>query len=185
MKAKKVKSLLLLATLTGVISLSMVGCSSTKGSEDKTETSSTTDATGGEVVEDVVLKVGDTWEVDGQWKLTINSVKATEERSEYADSQPSAVYVIDYTYENIGYEDDIMDGLYIELSSGQIVDSQGKMGYPYPGNITNYPAETPVGASCDAETTIGVDNPGNFKLTCIQYDGNDEKQKATFDITVE
>ena len=129
-------------------------------------------------------KIGDTWIVEGQWKLAINSVEETQERNEYSDYNPAAVYLITYTYENIGYEDDIMDGLYIDFYDG-IVDSTGKMGYSYPGDITLYPQETPVGASCEAQACIGVDNPGNFKINYSEYDSNYEKHTALFNIEVE
>ena len=64
-------------------------------------------------------------------------MEETKDRNEYSDKNPAAVYVVTYTYENIGYvdEDGIMDGLYVSLEDG-IVDSTGKMGYSYPGDVT-------------------------------------------------
>ena len=126
-------------------------------------------------------EIGETWVVEGQWKLTIDSVEETQDRNEFSDLQPAAVYIVTYTYENLGYEDDIMDGLYISIDD-TIVDSAGKMGYSYPGDISLYPQETPIGATCQGQTCIGVDNPGNFKVNVSEYDGNDEKQTATFNL---
>ena len=128
-------------------------------------------------------KIGETYVVDGQWKITVDSVEATDERNEYSDKKPNAVYVVTYTYENIGYESDYSDGLYIGLEDG-IIDSAGKMGYSYPGDVTLYPQETPIGASCEAQACIGVDNPGSFKINFTDYDGIGEKQSAVFEITV-
>lgn len=128
-------------------------------------------------------KIGETYVVEGQWKITVDSVEATDERNEYSDKKPNAVYVVTYTYENIGYESDYLDGLYIDLEDG-IIDSAGKMGYSYPGNVTLYPQETPIGASCEAQACIGVDNPGSFKINFTDYDGNGEKQSAVFEIAV-
>ena len=128
-------------------------------------------------------KIGETYVVEGQWKITVDSVEATDERNEYSDKKPNAVYVVTYTYENIGYESDYSDGLYIDLEDG-IIDSAGKMGYSYPGDVTLYPQETPIGASCEAQACIGVDNPGSFKINFTDYDGNGEKQSAVFEITV-
>lgn len=128
-------------------------------------------------------KIGETYVVEGQWKITVDSVEATDDRNEYSDKKPNAVYVVTYTYENIGYDDDYTDGLYIDLEDG-IVDSAGKMGYSYPGDVTLYPQETPIGASCEAQACIGVDNPGNFKINFSMYDGNTEKQSAVFEIEV-
>lgn len=124
-------------------------------------------------------KIGESWVVEGQWKLTVDSVEETQDRNQYSDKQPAAVYIITYTYENLGYENDFLDGLYFSLDDG-IVDNGGKMGYSYPGNIAIYPQQTPVGASCQGQTCIGVDNPGSFKINVSKYDGNHDNQSATF-----
>lgn len=130
-----------------------------------------------------VYRIGETWVVEGQWKVTVDSVEETSDRNEYSDKTPEAVYIVTYTYENLGYESDFMDGLYVNLEDG-IVDNAGKMGYSYPGDITLYPQETPVGAVCEAQACIGVDNPGSFQINFYQYDGNEEKQSAVFEIEV-
>lgn len=131
-------------------------------------------------------EIGDVWEVAGQWKVTINSVEEMSERNEYADTDPAAVYLINYTYENIGYEDEngIMNGLYIDFTDG-IVDASGSMGYPYPGDLAAYPQETPVGATCDAQSCIGVDNPGSFEIHFVTYDGTGTERSAVFSLSVE
>ena len=128
-------------------------------------------------------KIGETYVVEGQWKITVNYITATDDRNEYSDKNPAAVYLVTYTYENLGYNDDIINGLYISLDDG-IVDSAGKMGYSYPGDISMYPQETPVGASCQAQACIGVDNAGSFKINFYNYDGNGQKQSAVFEIDV-
>lgn len=127
-------------------------------------------------------KIGETWTVPGQWSLTINSVEETADRNEYEERQPGAVYIVSYTYENLGYEDEYMDGLFLNIEFGKIVDSSGKMGYAYPGNVTMYPNEAPVGAVCDAQACIGVENPGSFKIHFSNYDGTSTNQSAVFSI---
>lgn len=135
--------------------------------------------------EEVILKIGETWIVDGQWELTVNSVEETQDRNEFSEKEPAAVYIINYSYTNTGYEDEdgIMDGLYISMED-TIVDNAGVMGYSYPGNISQYPQETPIGATCNAQACIGVDNAGDFKITVITYDGESNKQTATFELSV-
>ena len=128
-------------------------------------------------------KIGESYVVEGQWKITVDSVETTDDRNEYSDKNPAAVYLVTYTYENLGYDDDIMNGLYISLDDG-IVDSTGKMGYSYPGDISMYPQETPFGASCQAQACIGVDNVGSFKINFYTYDSNSQKQSAVFEIDV-
>lgn len=129
-------------------------------------------------------KIGDTWTVPGQWSLTINSVEETSERNEFTDRNPAAVYIVTYTYENLGYESDFLDGLFISFDDG-IMDSTGKMGYPYPGNIVMHPQPTPVGGTCEAQACIGVDNAGDFKIHFSTFDGTSTKQKAVFSLSIE
>lgn len=130
------------------------------------------------------FRIGETWTVPGQWSVTITGVRESSERNEFADQNPAAVYFVSYTYTNLGYTDDIMDGLYISPDSS-IVDAAGYMGYSYPGDVTRYPQETPVGATCQAEVCIGVDHPGSFTLHFGTYDGNSIEQKANFRIDVQ
>lgn len=125
--------------------------------------------------------MGETWTVEGQWKLTIDSVEETTERNEYSELDPTTVYIVTFTSENLGYKDDYGSGLFLVLD-WQIVDSDGKMGYSYPGNLTMYPQEVPIGARCTGQVCIGVDNPGPFKLYVSNYDGNGEYQQAIMDV---
>ena len=60
-------------------------------------------------------KIGETWVVEGQWKLTVDSVEEVQERNEFSDKQPQAVYIVTYTYENLGYESEYSDGLYLSM----------------------------------------------------------------------
>lgn len=129
-------------------------------------------------------KIGETWTVPGQWSITVDSVEETAERNEYEERQPGAVYIVTYTYENLGYDDEFMGGLYINLDSGSIVDAAGKIGYSYPGDVDMYPQETPVGATCEAQSCIGVDNAGSFKIHFSNYDGTGTEQSAIFSIDV-
>ena len=125
---------------------------------------------------------GETWVVDGQWELTVTDITETSERNEFSDKNPATVYIVSYTYKNLGYVDanGFMNGLFLSIDSS-VVDSQGVMGYSYPVTVTDYPQETPVGATCNAQACIGVDNAGlPIKLNIQQYDGNSTSQTATF-----
>ena len=97
-----------------------------------------------------VFNLGQTWTVPGQWKITINYATEMSERNPYSDKNPAAVYLIDYTYENIGYTDDMMDGLFISLGIERVIDSNGYAGYDYPNSPTYFPQCIPVGAKCHA-----------------------------------
>lgn len=84
------------------------------------------------------LTIGETWKVDDQWTLTINSVKKTNDRSKYSkvDYDVADVYVIDYTYTNINYSVNDQDGLYFFFSM--------------------YTKDT-AGVTCEHYSLIGVD----------------------------
>lgn len=131
--------------------------------------------------------IGDTWTVDGQWSITVNSVESTDSRNEYSDKTPDAVYIISYTYENLGFEDItgyFADGYYFSFENESIIDSDGEMGYSYPGDITDFPQETPIGARCNAQSCIGVNHAGDITINVTERDGNDNKQTATFKLEV-
>lgn len=130
--------------------------------------------------------IGDTWSVDGQFKFTINSVEETSERQKSGDKSPDAVYIINYTYENLGYEGAVLDGLYMDPSAQSIVDSSGEVGYGYYLVGYNEPKQAPVGAHCNAQVSIGVNHKGNFKIYMEEYysngNGGFNKETAVFNI---
>lgn len=122
-------------------------------------------------------KIGETWTVENLFKITVDSVEETQERNEFSDKDPAAVYVVTYTYENLGMQDD----LYVSMEDS-IIDNDGKMGYSYPGDITLYPQAVPLGARCEAQACIGVDNPGDFKIRVTLYDNEFNEHKAMFSV---
>lgn len=132
--------------------------------------------------ENTVFHKGETWTVEGQWELTVTDIAETEDRNEFSDKNPAAVYIVSFVYKNVGYvdSDGVMNGLYFVMDDS-IVDSAGFMGYSYPGDVTDYPQETPVGASCKGQVCIGVDNAGlPITLNVELYDGNEVYRTATF-----
>lgn len=132
--------------------------------------------------ENTVFHKGETWTVEGQWELTVTDIAETEDRNEFSDKNPAAIYIVSFVYKNVGYvdSDGVMNGLYFVMDDS-IVDSAGFMGYSYPGDVTDYPQETPVGASCKGQVCIGVDNAGlPITLNVELYDGNEVRRTATF-----
>lgn len=182
----KKRTLALLLGVAMAFGLTACGGGESAPAEDTAEGTEQTQTEETKAPEKEVYKIGETWTVDGQWSLTITGVTATDERNEYEETNPAAVYIVDYTYTNDGYVDatGYMNGLYLDVG-GMVVDNAGQMGYYYGVNTTYFPQETPVGASCKAQMAFGVDNAGDFELTVVQYDGNDEEQKATFQIDVQ
>ena len=124
-------------------------------------------------------RIGEAWTVDGQWSLTVTGISEMKERNEFSEYDPEAVYVIDYAYTNLGFEDEIWDGLYLNIDDC-VVDSVGFMGYSYPGDIDNYAKETPVGATCKAQACVGVRHAGDVQIIVTKYDGEGKRQSAVF-----
>ena len=177
-EANNMKNKIILITVSLILALSLCACfpivSIEKDSPDESKAPIKTE-----------FNIGETWKVEGQWSLTVDSVSETEDRNEFEERRPAAVYIVDYTYTNIGYEDEygLMDGLFFGMEDS-IVDSTDLMGYSYPGNITRYPTPTPIGATCKAQSCIGVDNAGTFKINVNTYDGKGNEETATFVISV-
>lgn len=185
---KKRKILALFVALVAVIGLAACGGG---GGGEKDEDSSANE-TANEAAEETTneaskkheFNIGETWVTD-EWEMTVTGVSEDAERNPYEERQPAAVYTVDYTYTNTGFEDETgyFDGLYLSLDSST-VDNAGVMGYSYPNSVDYYPQETPVGATCKAQVCIGVDNAGSFKLNIGHYDSKDNYQKATFIVDV-
>ena len=125
------------------------------------------------------LRLGEAWVVEGQWELTITGITETPERNQYTEKNPAAVYIIDYSYKNLGYENTYSDGLSMYVDN-TIVDAANRMGYSYPGTVSRYPQEAPIGAICDAQACVGVDNAGSMRISVTKTDGNGMNQKAIF-----
>jgi hypothetical protein len=180
------RTIALLICLVLAFGLTACGESAQENTAEETKQTETEEKEGQDEKEQTEFKIGETWTVEGLWSLTVDGVTEVDDRNEYSEKEPAAVYVVDYTYTNIGFEDETgyWDGLYISLEDS-IVDSAGFMGYSYPGDVTNYPQETPVGATCKAQACIGVDNAGPFKLGYSVYDTDGTKYAATFIIDVE
>lgn len=127
--------------------------------------------------------LGEVWEVPDKWKITVNSVTTTDERNMYSDQEPAEVVTVHYTYENLGYDDEGR-GLYVYPE--RIMDAEGKMGYDYPVSVTEYPQETPIGGTCDAEQNFGIANASEtVKVYFEVYDEEYTRHLAVFEVPVE
>lgn len=191
--------ILIIFLLIIIISAASSGGSDSKksASVDTSSESSTNDVTTDDTAsnedstqQDQTLKIGDTWTVDGQWNLTIDSVQSTEERNPYSDVSPEQVVIVTYSYENLGYKSDIMDGLYMDLEpngDSTCIDATGEMAVSYPANISKYPQETPVGAKCTgAQACVGLmHSSDSFTMNIKKYDGNGKAQSVTYELKVD
>ena len=125
----------------------------------------------------------DVWEVKNKWKLKINSVKVTNDRNKYSKKNPAMVVVINYSYENLGYKNDIQD---LFLTPKTVIDEKGEIAETYPARINEYIKPTPIGAKTTGEEIYGLKNESKkIKIIFDTYDDNNNKQKAIFEIDVE
>lgn len=130
-------------------------------------------------------EIGQKWVLPGQWEVTIDSVEETAIRNQYASSKPEAVYIINYTYKNIGYTGNNGKGLFI-TPHDKVIDSKGKAGHIYPLASKLITAKaTAIGDTCKAQVVVGVENRGDFITHVIQYDSNLISQKMPFFIDVD
>lgn len=127
-------------------------------------------------------KVGDTFTVSGEsgdFNITINSARKIEERNEYASQEVEAVWIVDYTYENVNIEEDI----YVSGIDFIAVDKNGHVGSSYPGDYSKYPEDTPKGTKCTAELCFGTKTDTDT-IYLYYYDNMfNEKADMIFEVT--
>ncbi|HSR03935.1 MAG TPA: hypothetical protein VLM88_05060 [Proteiniclasticum sp.] len=95
------------------------------------------------------FKLGEIIEVtteEGNYTITIDEIRKTDERNEYENRKPEAVYEIIYTFSNISMD----STLYIDDYSFTLIDEYGNTGYSYPNYSDIYPSETVKGARSTA-----------------------------------
>ena len=130
------------------------------------------------------FKVGETWTVDGEWSLKINGISETEERNQFNENNPEAVYIVDYSYRNLGYTDpgEVSNGLYFGFGYDDVTDCEGEPGYAYPVSVPQYPKFAPYGTVCFGQCAIGVDHAGPFEITVRQFDHDFNACYAVFEV---
>ncbi|MDO5517789.1 MAG: hypothetical protein Q4F66_09550 [Clostridium sp.] len=133
-----------------------------------------------------VFNAGEKWVVNGQWEFSIDSVEVTNDRNKFSDKDPAQVVIINYSYKNLGYTSNYMD---LYFGTFTVMDEKGEVAELYPADISHYPKETPVGASCTgAQVAYGLDNDSSqITIQVEEYrdDGDDfVNEKATFKVPV-
>ena len=110
---------------------------------------------------------------------TKNSVRNTDDRNEFADSQPEQVIIIHYSYENIANEDDI----YFSSINFKVIDEGGNVCETYPASINTYPQTAPIGTKSEGEEAYGLKQQSSkIKLIVeLDYSGT----KATYELPIQ
>ncbi|WP_273327777.1 hypothetical protein [Vallitalea guaymasensis] len=113
-------------------------------------------------------KIGDIIEVDtkkGKYTLTIDSIEKTNDRNQFEESKPAEVYLINYTYSNIDYE----EPLRIHKMNFDAIDSHGNMMTTYPASINKHPQEAVKGTKSSGQMAFGSLTTGD-NITLVYSD---------------
>lgn len=111
--------------------------------------------------------------------FTVDSVSNTNDRNEFADSQPAQVIIIHYNYENIANEEDV----YFSSINFKVIDEGGNVCETYPASINTYPQEAPIGTKSEGEEAYGLKQESSkIKLIVeLDYSGT----KATYELPIQ
>lgn len=94
---------------------------------------------------------------NGNYNLTIEGARATDERNEFSEKEVKKVVFLDYSYENISFGETSGNDLYIDEYAFQVLDDEGNVVDTYPIYDENRTSkDTPVGGKCKASGTFGV-----------------------------
>lgn len=94
---------------------------------------------------------------NGNYNLTIEGARATDERNEFSEKEVKKVVFLDYSYENISFGETSGEDLYIDEYAFQVLDDEGNVLDTYPIHDENRTAKnTPVGGKCKASATFGI-----------------------------
>ncbi|MGI6257909.1 MAG: hypothetical protein ACOYJU_07560 [Anaerovoracaceae bacterium] len=169
---------LLYMVLVAILSVGLIACSGDSNGGDESDNGKDKES------KEKIYEVGETWEVEGQWKFTITDVKEIQDRNDSEDWEPGAVYTVSYSLENVGYVDpsDESKGLYFNsaIIGAEVKDAKGKDGKAYAAGVSEYDKDPLKGETATGLDAFGVVNPGEFKLTINKLDGNGKTQEATF-----
>ena len=111
-----------------------------------------------------IYSLGETWVVDGQWEFTVTSVTVHNLCNSIWNKQKGLtdemVVVIEYTYKNIGYNNDVM-GLYMNSVCFDVYDQEGEAGDTYACTHEKSAKECIVGTKCTASEAFSLTNDSN------------------------
>lgn len=117
---------LLLLLITSLLAFALVACG--ESDTDSKASGSDTEEKAADTEEkesEKVFGIGDTAEIDGV-KITLKNVTTTDERNQFADTDPAQVVKLEYEVEN-NSDDEITVGMDLE-----VYDGDGNKGESYP-----------------------------------------------------
>ena len=134
-------------------------------------------------IEEMTLNTPFTVETEyGNYNLTIEGVRITDQRNQFTDKNVSKVVFLDYNYENLSFGKDSNQDLYIDGYGFQVLDDDGNVLDDYPVNDENrMPKKAPVGGKCKASAAYGISTDSkNLNVTFKR--GNEKVAKIIIPI---
>ena len=118
---------------------------------------------------------------DGDYELTIEGVRVTDERNQFNESNPITVFFLDYNYKNIDCVDDLM----IFGGDFKIMDGEGNMLSTYPVSDFNRMGKScPQGGKSKASVAFGIESDSK-EIKVLYYDNMFMDPVAEIKITIE
>ncbi|CAD2079334.1 hypothetical protein GCM10007275_11370 [Jeotgalicoccus coquinae] len=126
---------------------------------------------------------GEWWEISDEWRLKINQVYSTDERNQFSDKNPEQVVIINYTYENLGFEGSVQD---LYLTPYNVIDSEGVIAETYPTSGIKGARPAPIGSTMEeAEVSYGLSNSGGeIQIVFEKFDTSRNKHTGVFSIEI-
>lgn len=107
-----------------------------------------------------VYNLGDTIQIGDKYTVTINKVYLTKDRNQFSDKKVEKVAVIEYSYKNIGLDED----LYISEMNFKVYDEEGNVLETYPAGANKMPQNIAKGKQCTAEMSYGYNKGDKLEL---------------------
>ena len=128
------------------------------------------------------FSIGDTWTVPGQWRFRVDSVEKHYACNSVSKLTGEEVVIINYTYWNDGYEDNLGGGLYLNSVSFDLYDSKGVAAEVYPcAYHVTFPKNLIVGTSCSASEAYILKNAGRpLTLSVSHFTSTNGRASAIF-----
>ena len=158
----------------------------TKATTTKKQTTQASAVTTQAPVQEKTFHTGETWEVNGQWKLTFTGVARHTFCNRFSDSAGyKDCLILTYDYENLGYTGSYQD-LFFSSVSFYVYDADGEAADTYPCTHTAAPKVCAVGTKCTgAQQAYQVKNTGDTVTVKVEYyTSTHQKEKATFKLNV-
>lgn len=191
---KKTK-VLLTTLLAGAVVLS--GCSNEKkeGSNNNSNSTQQTQNTNTQTNQnktennEKVYKLNEEWEVPGQWKIKVTSVKTTDERvtnnSTPVEQPVEQVVLVSYSYENTGFKGKTGTEE-LGVMPLRVIDGAKKVVTLYPLESQSISGLAPVGAIQNGTIAFGLTTKSKtIKVLFEQTDSSGKLRKATFEVPVQ